>query len=322
MIALATLLLCVPQEGSAAAEEQAFPLETTTVKTDGLRFYVEGRQRIPRNAKVVSLRHATLTGRGTDAVLEVDGQLEMRAVTGGKVVIENLRIELTENVKKLSFMNTEFRGKGGLFSHQDAQHGGLVYVASTRFEGESKLELAMMDGEVAIDGCHFAKPLTVIGVPRSDTTGSQLVLKLLGCQGQRPPTGVFGGLTVQGVKEAIVRFNDIAGPEARFVDCRELDLQVNNLRSGRLELVQSLPGKFGRTTIKNDDVRARKLVFRAPAGKGHPEKLTLRDCWFEGLGDPEAILAERVEDSRTDPEIGVTVELEDVREESLGLGGG
>lgn len=303
-----------------AVEAKPFPLKTVTLKTDGETFFVEGRMVIPSNAKVVSLRATTVTGRGDDATLVIEGELQMRAVTGGSVVLENVKLELARGFHALSLMQTEMRGTGGIVSDEKDAHEGTVYVSGSKFVGSTKVALRMTGGTAAFSGCNFAQQVSIQGVPRSEKAPSQLEFGMQGCKGDKE--GVLGGLRVVGIKEANLAFNDLAGAECLFSDVEKLKLYGNNVRSERCEFAQSKPGRFGGSDIEADDFRSKRIVLTAPPKPGAPERVKFTSCWFGGGTDAKAIRAELFEDAGTDPKIGAIAELQKVVATPVGMGGG
>jgi hypothetical protein len=273
---------------------------------------------LAHTAKVVSLRATTLSGRA-GATLVVSGALEMRAVTGGKVILEDLRIELAPDFAALSLIDCELRGSSSIGSVPDGSHEGKVYLGKVRFGGKTELSLRMTGGDATIQGCHFDRPFHVLGVPRSEKQGSQAEVKVLGCNGE--DTGIFGGFSIDGVKECHVAFSDLGGAQVLFSDCAELELVGNNVRSKRFELRQTKTGKFAGTTIEGCDIRSPKIVLGAPPHGDSTEKLVFSECWFGGGTEEDALRAERFEDGAKDPQVGVEAELKKIRSEPAGLGG-
>ncbi|MBI5433048.1 MAG: hypothetical protein HZA52_09490 [Planctomycetes bacterium] len=305
---------------AAPVEAKPFPLKTVTLKTDGEAFYVEGRMVIPSNAKVVSLRATRVTGRGDDATLVIEGELQMRAVTGGLVVLENVELELARDFHALSLMQTEMHGTGGIVSDEKDAHEGTVYVSGSKFVGSTKVALRMTGGTAAFSSCSFAQQVSIQGVPRSEKAPSQLEFGMQGCKGDKE--GVFGGLRVVGIKEANLAFNDLAGTECLFSDVEKLKLYGNNVRAERCEFAQTKAGRFGGTDIEADDFRAKRIVLTAPPKPGAPERVKFTSCWFGGGTDAKTIRAELFEDAGTDPKIGAVAELQKVVATPVGMGGG
>ncbi len=305
--------------GGASTGESPFPITTTTLKSDGERYFVEGRAVLPHDAKVVSLHATTLSGRGEDATLVVSGDLEMRAVTDGRVIIEDLCIELAPDFEALTLIDCELRGTSSIRSAADGAHEGKVYLGKVRFGGKTELSLRMTGGAATIQGCHFDRPFRIQGVPRPGTQESQVEVKVLGCNGDE--VGIFGGFSIEGAKECHVAFSDLGGAELLLANCATLELVGNNVRAKRFELRQSRPETFGGTTIQGCDFRAPRIVLSSPRKGDAPEKLVFSECWFGGGTDEDAVRAERVEDGADDPLVGVEAELKQIRADPAGLGG-
>lgn len=304
---------------TVAPLEKPFPLKSVTLKTDGELFYVEGRMVLPKNQKVVSLRATKVTGRGENATLVVAGELQMRAVTGGNVVLENVTIELAHDLDALSLMQTEMRGQGGIVSEEKDAHEGSIYVSGSKFVGETRVALRMTGGTAAFSGCQFAKELSIQGVPRSEKAASQLEFGLQGCKGK--DAGLLGGLRVAGIRQANVAWNDVAGDECVFFDVDKLKLLGNNLRSTRVEFAESRAGRFGGVEIEANDFRTKRIVLTAPEKPGAPERVPFTGCWFGGSTDAKALRAELFEDAGKDPKIGAAADLLKISATPLGQGG-
>ncbi len=301
-----------------AWEEKPFPLKTVTLKTDGEHWFVRGRMQIANNQKVVSLRATTITGIGDDATLVVSGELEMRAVTGGLVVLDNVAIELAPDFKSLSLMNCTLKGKGGVISAPNQRHEGQLYV-SAQFEGETRVALRMSGGTAAFSGCKFSAPITVLGIERSKDLPSQLAFGMLGCKGESG--GVLAGIRIEGIKECNLANDDFGGAECVLADIEKLKLYGNNIRAARFELRQSKPGRFGGTKIEADDFRTKHIALVAPPKNGAPERLAFNTCWFGGSVDEKAIKSDLFEDAAKDPKVGVTAALEKISPSAFGFGG-
>ncbi len=303
-----------------APAEELFPLTTTTLKTDGRLLYVEGRAELGHTERVVSLRATTISGRGEGATLVVHDELELRAVTGGAVILQDLRIELAADFEALSMISCELRRTSLVHSVEDGSHEGKIYLGKTTFAGRTELALRMSGGAATIQGCSFDRPFRILGIPRSEKQASQVEVKVLGCNGQR--VGIFGGLRIEGAKECHVAFSDLGGEEVALVECAKLELTGNNVRADRFELRQAQPGKFDDTKIKACDVRSPRIVLAAPRKEGGTEKAVFDESWFGGGTDEESIRAERIADARSEQGSGVEADLKKIRELPLGLGGG
>jgi hypothetical protein len=304
---------------AASGLEEPFPLETVTLRTEGGAFYVEGRQTIPTNAKITSLRRITIRGRGEGAVLEVAGKLELKAVTGGEVKVENCWIEVAPECRDLYLSHVTFGSRAGLRTAEEQPADTDIFMEFVKF-GSEPLQLTMTAGSVDLQSCDFRKPVTIRGVKPSEKGANGLKLVIMGSTGRN--AALAGGLLVTGVKEALVRTNDIGGALTLFRDCRSVTFDGNNARSGTTEFHQSAYGRFGRTTIKNVDVRSDKLVLFSPAQGKQAERVILEHCWFGGLEDPEAIRASIVEDCGQNPESGVLCTFKKTSASPLGFGGG
>lgn len=316
------LLLAVPAAPAAPAAlplQQPFPLRNTTVREDGVRFVVEGRQTIPRGQKVVSLRQCRIVGAGPGAVLEVRGALELKAVTGGDVVLENVWIEAGPECKSLYLSSCRFEGGSGLRSSPEGAHAADVFLEQPTFERGAKVDVTMSGGKLIASNLSSRAPVVIRGVPVSERSANKLKLHLIGCTGR--DRGLFGGLVVEGVRDATVSGSALLGGEVRFTDCAKLAFAANNVRSKQVVFEQTEAGRFGKTDISSCDFHGNVVRLLAPPRANKTEKLVLDHCYFRGMEDPETICAELVEDATRNPETGVVAGFKKVVTDPMGLGG-
>ncbi|QDV09231.1 hypothetical protein Poly30_47880 [Planctomycetes bacterium Poly30] len=322
-------LLAGPVASSAPGEP--FPLVTTTVKTDDGQFFVQGRQELPRNAKVALLRRAKVEGSAVagpdgaqeDATIEVSGTLEIKAVTGGKVELRNVWIELTPDCRSLYLSDVRFIGGGGIRPAKGGGSNAEVYMEKVEFLEGASLSLECTDGTVTVSSVHSKAPVSLLGVPRSERADSNASLRVIGCKGGQPGAwrGMMGGLTLSGAKSALVQFSYLEGGLSRFADNGKLSFEGNNVRSGSVEFAYSTTGQFKKATVSGCDFGAKEIAFLAPLDGGKTERVTIKDCWFSSGTEPEAILAGQVYDSTRNAESSAQVSLKKVKDAPVGLGG-
>lgn len=255
-----------------------FPDSTITVKTDDSQFFVRGRCVLPRNAKVALLRRARVEGnpgKGEDgaveeAVIEVSGTLELKAVTGG-----------------------------------------------------ATLSMACSAGTITVSSVHADAPAVLIGPPRSERADSKANIRLLNCQGGRRGEwkGMAGGLTMTGVKSAVVQFSYLGGKASRFADNGKLSFQGNNVQSKLIEFEYSRPGQFKKAAVSGCDFRSDEVRFLAPINGTKTERVAVKDCWFTSGTDAEAILTKQVLDTTRNEKSSAAVSLKKIKEAPVGLGG-
>jgi len=314
------LLICA--QGSA----KPFPLKTTTLKQDGQVYTVEGRVRIPRSQTIVSLRHMKLKGVGPDAVLEVAGALEMKAVTGGGVTIENVTIELLPDCKELLLTSATFNGNSSLRSSDEGPNKAKVFLSGVTFSGKAALDLRMSGGRVDLHSSHSDSPVRITGVHPSEKNRAKLTVRLLGNNGTRNnrPTGLMGGLFLIGAWDASITSCDMAGAHSVIENNRGLLFAANNMRSKLAEFRQDDPKAFSRTKIQNSDFRGPETIVFAPGDPAKPDKLVriqMDGCYFQARTDPDIIRDLLVRDSGRDPKNGMLVTFKKTSGKPRNLGG-
>ena len=313
-------LACTAQ--AAFGQGEPFPVsKTTTLKTDGLVFHVEGRQRIPSNVKIASWRAIEIRGQGGEAVLEVEGVLELKAVTGGRVQVRDVWIEPMPECRSLYLANTTFHGSGGIRPSPEGPCAPQIYMEFLELGPGTSLELDMTAGSVDLQASIARAPVRFTGLRPSPKKPNGTKVEVLTCKSKKKG-GLNGGLLVEGMRDVLVRNCDLAGERTAFVDCEKLDFDGNNSRSRLTEFRHSDYGGLKKTKIHNCDFRSPRVVTWTPVKtEGRAERLLMDHCWIGGWTDPDSILAEVIEDSSRDPTSGVRVDFRKLRERPFGLGG-
>jgi len=320
----AASILAVSAGPAATREEQPFPTSTTTLKTDGALYYVRGRQEIPRNANIVSLRKMKVHALDGEAVLEVSGTLELKAVTGGEVLLEDVWLELTPECRSIYLSHVTFTGKGGIRPSPKGPTEAKVFAEATQFKGGAELSMDCTAGTVSLNGVHSEKPVVLRGIARSDEAGSLLELQILSCQSKEREGGDKGfpeGLIVEGAKEVLCRNNYLGGKLSRFLNNGEVDFDGNNARSEDLEFIMEEPKDFKRVKVHNCDFRSPRIKFYAPGSGGKAQRVTIDHSWFASGVEPEVIKPAQIIDNDVDPENGVLITFKKIVPLAMGLGG-
>ncbi|HVS19838.1 MAG TPA: hypothetical protein VMT18_14630 [Planctomycetota bacterium] len=314
---LAALPFCMP----ALAQRGPLPVEKTATLRDDLGLYtVEGRQRIRGNVKLKGLRACTIQGVGEGAVLEVEGLLDLRAATGGEVVIEGVWIEPLPGCKGISLRNTRFEGEGGIRTHEGEPVDAEVLLEATHFRDGSRLDLALIGGGVELLSCASSAPVALRGLTGDKQKPNRLRVEIKDCAGK--PGGLAGGLEVRGVHQVAVRHTNLGGELCLLADNGELEFYGNLGRSQRIEFRQSEPGSFRTTKIGGTDFSCRELLLIQPAGSGDPEKARLDNCWFDDRVEPADIKEHQLSDFERDPTNGVLAIFARIQERPLGYAAG
>lgn len=313
----AVLLFAAP---ALAQRGTPIPLEKdSTNREDGVTWIVEGRQRIPSHVKLTSLRALTLQGAGAGAVLEVEGELDLRAATGGHCVIEGVWVEPVAGCKGLTLLNVRFRGEGGLRTAPESQVDVEATLSDTNFEGKTQLDLGLFGGKVLMMGCASDEPVVFRGLTGDKQKRNALELQVDSCSGRE--RALRGGLLVEGVKQVLVRNCDLGGEETKLSDCGELEFFGNLVRSRRAEFRRSAPKSFHTTKIGSCDFRTGELLLVQPMTGADPEKVRLTQCWFDDLLAEADIRAKMVSDHERDAKNGALADFVKIQGAPLGLGG-
>ncbi|MEO7155156.1 MAG: hypothetical protein ABI054_10955 [Planctomycetota bacterium] len=318
MLALiVSILLFVP----GARAQDAFPTsKSTTLKEDGRTWWIDERAEIANSVSVVNLRATKIEGRakGKENVLFVSGSLELKAVTGGRVILENVWIELAPDAKSLYLSQCEFHG-GGVRSQGKVSTAAKVFTEITTFGKDASCSLTMHAGSVDMQATHSGAPVVFTGVALAEKSPNRTNVSILACNGDQ--RGLLGGLLVSGMADVQVRHTVLGGASTRIVDCPKLDFDGNDVQSVTLQFVQTVYGNFGATKIHNCDFRSDKIEFRTPAPEKKLEKVMLDHCWFRGLTEPEKIGALMVVDHASDATTGVTIGYAKISPSAIGLAG-
>lgn len=338
-IALATLA-SFAQQAPPPVQEGPLPVEKSfTLKEDGQVWYVSGRQRIKSNVTLESLRACRIVAQGEEAVVEVEGKLDLRAATGGNIAFENVWIEPLPGCKGLVLLNCRFQG-GGVRTAREGACKTDILLHSSYFGERSRLDLDLLGGDFNMLSSSFHEPAALRGATADEKSRNALKLSITNCKGARPrggggggggrggggppmaaPFGFNGGLRIEGVNKVLVRNCSVAGEESVFADCEELTFDNNLAISKRIEFKSSAPKSMGGLSIATTDFDCDRLVLFQPKSLSAPQKLRLDSCWFDGRLDEQRILAEIVEDASNNPESGVSASFFKIQENPLGFGG-
>jgi hypothetical protein len=316
VLCAAALPLLPPQE--------PFPTDkTTTLRAEGVNYFVEGQQRIENHVKISSLRRTKLTGRGKGAVLQVDGTLELKAVTGGEVQVQDLFIEVLPGCKSLYLSGVKFGKNSGVRSLAEAPNKAVIYMEHCQFD-PGTFEIDMTAGTLDFQTVHSRNEVVIKGSSPTPKSSNNTKVLIMGCMGNRDgnrPRALSGGLTVTGIKDCLIRNNDLGGERTLFQDCAKIMFDGNNARSQTTEFRQTKYGKFKGLTFKKTDVRSEELILFAPAKGKKQERVMLENCWFGGAEDPETIRSTVVVDSLRDPGCGTLAMFKKTSTKPLGFGG-
>ena len=309
-------LLSLPLAGSPAAPraQEPFPTESTvTLREDGKLWHVRGRRTIASSVKIVSLRSARIQGLDGEAVLEVSGVLELKAVTGGGVTLENVWIELAPDCKALYLSQCWFKG-GGVRSSEKGPTQAKVFIERSYFQEGASFSVSMSGGSIDVQGASSAEEILLRGLPQSEKVENKTSATFLSCK-------LAKGLQVVGVLELLVRNCDLAGDAVTLLDCPRLHFDGNNVRTERMMLAHSEPGRFAKTKVGNCDFRCDVIELRAPPRGDKSEPVLFDHCWFRGRIEPLVIRRELILDQLRDPTSAAVASFRKTSAAALGLGG-
>lgn len=297
-----------------ALAQERFPTDKTVeLGEDGKRWFVRGRQTIASAVSVTSLRATMIQGYDEECVIEVAGSLTLKAVKGGKTLLENVWIELTPTTKELHLISCEFKG-GGIRPAANGATSAKVYCDGVTFDSKANCSFKFAAGSLDSYNGGSVQPLVIQGVPQSDKAGNKAKVAL-------QASSLDGGVTVEGIADVLVRNCGVGGARTRFADWSALDFDGNHAYSVLTEFVQPAYGRFRGTHIHNVDFAGEKIEFRCPAKGDKVEKLLVDHCWFRGLTEPETILTSMLLEHSRDAAIGVEIGFKRICPAPLGLGG-
>lgn len=309
---LVLVLLAVLFSGQGRGEAIPFPTRSATFKKDGLRFEVNGRVVVPRNADVISLRQGTIVGRSS-AVIEVSGYLEIKCVTGGNMVLKDVWIELTPECKEVYLSSIVFEGSGGLRPSAQGPSRARIYMEATTFKPGTSLRHDSTSGKLTFSGVTSRGPFAIHGRAKDEKGSNQTELQILNMN-------AYGGLSVQDVRKTVVTMSMLGGKESSFVNCATLGFATNHAKSEVLRFSQSKPKNFGKTKIKNTDFYTQRVIFAAPAVKpGKAERVRFDGCWFLDADTPQSVRSRIIQDVGQDENIAVLATFKKLQKRPLGL---
>jgi len=311
---LALLSLSLAGSPAAPRAQEPFPTESTvTLREDGKLWHVRGRRTIANPVKVSSLRSAKIQGLDGEAVLEVSGILELKAVTGGFVTLENVWIELAPDCKELYLSRCWFHG-GGVRASERGPTQAKIFVENSIFRDGAGFSPSMSGGSIDVQRTNSSEPFELQGIAQSEKVANKTSASFMGCK-------LAKGLQVVGVLELLVRNCDLAGDAVTLLDCPRLHFDGNNVRTERMMLAHSEPGRFARTQVGNCDFRCDVLELRAPPRGDKSEPVLFDHCWFRGRIEPLVIRRELILDQLRDPTSAAVASFRKTSAGALGLGG-
>jgi hypothetical protein len=290
---------------AGGGEPKPFPFAKSSTLTTGGSYYVEGRVRIPKGVSIQVQKGTMITGRGEDAVIEVEGDFQLHGVSGDRDVIRDVTIEPQAKFAQILLDTVDFDGKSlGVKTAPDVAVDGRLVVLNAQFSGLAALDVVMSANQVDIQGSGSAAPVRVKAVTPKGATANKVKLMVMNNKG-----GLSGGLVVEGVSDSCVRGNVIGGDKVSFSDCGVVTFDANYVTCKKVELLQSTPGRFGKTELSKCDFQIEELLAFVPYQEGKAESIDVDHCWFQGETKPMGVRDRYVKDRSRDPKNGVTVNI-------------
>ena len=300
---------------ASARAQVPLPVDgNVTLKTAGLEFTVEGRVHLDRRFDFASQRAITIRGVGGDATLVVSGSFELKAVTGGNNVIENLTLELADDCRSVYLSNVIWSGGGGVRTAEGKPTSAKVFCEFLQMRSTFNVEA--YGGAFALQASLFTPPVRIHGLAPTESKANTTTLLILACK-----SGLTGGLEVRGVAEATIRHNKLAGDRVLLENIGKLDLDGNLVTTDLLDLRVAHYTGFKKTKVRNCDFAGPRVRLFAPAEEDKRLKVTFQNCWFRSSTDPEIILAQTVRDATHDAECGILAAFQRISAAPLELGG-
>lgn len=301
----------------AGADDQVpFPTKTCILREGGVVYFVDGRQRIPKGARISCQKNVKVVGQGAGAVIEVEGDLKVHGVSAREVIFENVWIEPQARFGAIQLDMTVFRG-GGIRVPKEHPADGKLVIENSTFGGGAALDVTMAGGELGIRASSFQSLVAIKAVKEEGQRRASLKVDVIGNYGING--GLAGGLMMEGCHKPTVRNTRIAGAKCAFLDCTGLTFDGNKVNSDLLLLQATVSGCFRGTKVQKCDIYSARVSFRAPPDA--KETVILDKCWFKGLTKKADILEQVIQDGGDDAQNGVTAKFRKINDRPLELAG-
>ena len=285
------ILVCVALFAALAVAQDPLPV-ARSAKLQGGTYFVDGRKTIPKGVKLLCQKGVRIVGRGKDPVLRVEGDFETHGLRGKEVVIANLHLELAGPFDRVRLAFATFQGTGGIRTAKDLPARGKLHLEDVKFEGSAELRVTFEKGLIEMKRISSRAPAAIRGVDAD----KPLKLDCFWCfQEYEFVSGFHGGLLVEKVKDARVRWTRLGGLASSFKDCAALVLEACKFDSEEIEISQSKAGLLGKTKILKCDVYSATLVFKAPKQKGKRDRVVLDSCFFKNATNVNTVLSDRID---------------------------
>ncbi|MHC4859755.1 MAG: hypothetical protein ACYTDY_06655, partial [Planctomycetota bacterium] len=268
--ALAALLPLLLSAGTITAQSRGkeipFPVNKTQIlRREKVVYVVTGRMKIPKGVEITCLRDVYVVGKGEGAVIEVEGRLKVHGVQDREVIFENVVVELAPEYQHVHMDMAIFRKGAALKTPARKAVQGKLFLELVDFREDAQLALTFSSGSIDVRSTCSATPTIIKAVTGKKAEENKVRLFVFGCaESHMDPVrhpGLIGGLIVEGVHDATVRINRMAGPLSAFRNCKTLLFDGNKVNSTKLEFMQYEAGGFQKTKIIKCDIYSEKVTF-------------------------------------------------------------
>jgi len=310
-----TVLTVLALSAAAAADEaKPLPLRASVILPSGGHHFVEGEQEIRWGQELSVQKETVIRGRGAGAVLKVHGALQVRGVTGNRVVFEDLVIEVAERCERVHLDHAVLR-RCTVRTPKDVACEARVHVESCLLE-ESPIDLRLKKGEVTILGSDLRGAFTLMGVEVKEGQRKPPPVQLL-----LNGSNLNRDLLIELCKDVEIRANSIVSPKCVMKNCYELDFDGNVLKGPGVLIEQTDPGRLKKTEVMKCDFHGTVLTLKAPRDGRRKDRVPVDKCWFNGRTKKSEILGRDIRDGSVDEQNGAYAVLRKVNDRPLELGG-
>jgi hypothetical protein len=320
---LATMLSASSAAPDRRGREIPFPVRTTILREEKVTYVVEGRVKIPVGVEITCLRDVYIVGKGSDAVIEVEGRLKVHGVGSREVIFENVAVELKPKFESVHMDMAIFRKGSALRTTPDhPSTGKRFFLELVDFKGDASLDLTVKDVPITLSSVCSDRPVHIRAVTPDGARENKVKLIVRGCtQGTGHP-GLIGGLIVEDVYDACIRINVLGGALSAFRRCRTLIFDGNKVTSKKLEFEVTADSDFRKTKVMKCDIYSQKVTAVSPVNPDKTRDQIFMDrCWFRGIKDPKKVREQVLQDGEGDDQNAVRILLNKVGKRPLELAG-
>ena len=315
-------LLCVLGIWAAVvhADDKPVPLRASGFIRKGT-FTIEGRQKLRKGIKLSIQHYTRIVGKGDDAVLVVEGTLKVTGVEGGRVIFENVTIELAERFNDVNIDNAKFKGVGGIRTPHEKAVSGKLHIEEVDFDRGCPIDVSFRSGTIDLIASYCVGPVTIKCVDPPRRKNSVRVSIHSCSRGFHMGGTLHGGLFIDNADDCTVRLNRMTGDLVVLSNCRKLIFDGNKVLTKTLEFRQDKAGRFSKTKILKCDMYCEKLTAFAPKHATKKDIIRVDKCWFRAHTKRMFLHDNVIEDGRDSPDNGARIVFAKIMEKPLKLAG-